>query len=69
MNNDTAQLIYNKFKDKEFNNHYTVKHLYAELLKATVPRKPKSSIPTKPSNKQKTRVRNKNQMVTNPRIP
>ncbi len=35
MNNDTAQLIYNKFKDKEFNNHYTVKHLYAELLKAT----------------------------------
>ena len=33
--NDTAQLIYNKFKDKEFNNHYTVKHLYAELLKAT----------------------------------
>lgn len=35
MNNDTAELIYNKFKDKEFNNHYTVKRLYAELLRAT----------------------------------
>ena len=32
---DKAIRIYSQFRDKEYNNPYTVKRLYAELLRAT----------------------------------
>ncbi len=46
---ERARRIYNTFKDKEYNNHYTVKRLYAEVLRATAKDFPKFNTAERPN--------------------